>query len=114
MLTTWNEGYDRLLTDIDYRFDQPIFFQAGVSGNVKPISTARTNTVNCTKSVTEQAENIGYDPRSLKVQFAMIAACYGKVNASFGDMRSESLADEKILIADKTADIINAALDDVA
>lgn len=78
-LKFWNENYDRLLTDIDYALDRPVFGQAG-----KPqekTSYRRLSQIDCSKSLTQELQRLQFNPSSLKLRFAGINKCFRDTNA---------------------------------
>ena len=73
-LKAWNENYDRLLTDIDYSLDRPVFEQA--AKQVEKSSYRRLSQIDCSKSLTQELQRLHYDPSSLKIRFAGINKCF--------------------------------------
>ena len=111
-LAAWNNGYDNFVTSIDYELDRPIFIQAGLVQELKPISAVRTNVVDCTKALPEQVDKTGYNKHSLKVQFAIIARCFISVHGEINTLKDKILREEKV--ADADADKITRQLGDAA
>jgi hypothetical protein len=75
-LREWNEQYDRLLTDIDYDLDRPLFSRAGLESEGVRIFNAKISKINCTLSLPEQLEDLGLNKDSLKLRFAGINHCF--------------------------------------
>jgi hypothetical protein len=114
MLTSWNENYVRLLTDIDYKLDRPIFSEARVAENVNPISWQQTQSVDCSRALIEQVEKIGFHSHNLKAQFAVIAGCYAKINSEYGSIKQKALAGDSAAFALETLSAFNKKLDDAS
>jgi hypothetical protein len=117
-ISDWNYAYDRMISDIAYKLDRPIFAQAfgqaGLDDAIKPISNTQTQSVDCSKPLAEQVAKIGYDKRSLKAQFAVIAQCYRAINARIDDLRDKALFDKNAKIEDKSIKEIRANLSDAS
>lgn len=112
MLTNWNDTYDRLITDVDYSIDRPIFRQAGTAASVKVISSTETNKVDCKQSLTEQVTKIGLDPHSLKAQFAVIAHCLGGIHTGFSAEKDKAILVKTATISTQVQSKYNDSLDD--
>lgn len=78
-LKFWNENYDRLLTDIDYSLDRPVFGQAGKP--VERTSYRRLSQIDCSKPLTQELQRLNFNPSSLKIRFAGINKCFREVHA---------------------------------
>jgi hypothetical protein len=112
-IADWNYGYDRMITDIAYKIDRPIFEEAQAEKDItKPISDTQLGKVDCTQSLPEQVTKIGYDHRSLKAQFSVIAFCYRAINSKISDLRDKSLADKDFKIDDQSVKEIEKRLSD--
>lgn len=73
-LKFWNENYDRLLTDIDYDLDRPVFGQA--KRQVEKASFGWLRHIDCSKSLTQELQRLAVNPGSLKLRFAGINKCF--------------------------------------
>ena len=78
-LKFWNENYDRLLTDIDYALDRPVFGQAGRPS--EKTSYQRLSQIDCSKPLTQELQRMKFNPSSLKLRFAGINKCFRDTNA---------------------------------
>jgi hypothetical protein len=107
MLTNWNDTYDRLITDVDYSIDRPIFRQAGMA----VISSTETDKADCKHSLTEQVTKIGLDPHSLKAQFAVIAHCLGAIHTGFSAEKDTAILVRRATISAQVKDKYNHSLD---
>ena len=94
MLSNWNVQYDRLITDVEYSLDRPIFRQAEINLKIKLVSSTSTRKVDCGKPLIEQVSTIDQDPRSLKAQFAVIAHCLSFVHAGFSAEKDKAIVDK--------------------
>lgn len=90
----WNEGYDNLLTNIDYSLDRPILRFAEIPVR-NPVSSKQTNRIDCTNSLDEQMDAVGMDHRSLKGQFAVINFCFVHASSQFEALRTGAVLDQK-------------------
>jgi hypothetical protein len=81
-LKVWNENYDRLLTDIDYSLDRPVFEQAGQQ--VEKTSYRRLSQIDCSKSLTQELQRMNFNPNGLKLRFAGINKCFVDTHGILG------------------------------
>jgi hypothetical protein len=86
-LREWNEGYDRLLTDIDYDLDRPLFLQAKLESEGVHVFNAKISKINCALSLSEQLENQELNKDSLKLQFAGINFCFSQIHGTLNAQR---------------------------
>jgi hypothetical protein len=111
MLTNWNVQYDRLITDVEYSLDRPIFHQADMDSKIKLISSTSTDKVDCDRPLIEQVSKIDQDPRSLKAQFAVIAHCLGFVHTGFSAEKDKAIFDKTPAIRSDVRDKYSHTLD---
>jgi hypothetical protein len=70
----WNENYDRMLYDIEYALDRPIFSQ--IPREVQKTNRRLFKTINCSNSLTEELKRLEFNSDSLKLRFAAIDQCF--------------------------------------
>jgi len=90
-LKLWNENYDRLLSDIEYALDRPVFEQAKSNENFQ-VTWATTDQIDCLNSVTEELQKLRLNPDSLKFRFAGINACFMKVSRALNRELTEAIS----------------------
>jgi hypothetical protein len=89
-LKSWNENYDKLLTDIDYDLDRLVFRHAGLSSEPLRIYISKVAKVDCSQSITEEIARHDLNQHSLKIQFAVIHHCFSQLNARMDRRRSKA------------------------
>jgi hypothetical protein len=116
-LQDWNENYDQLLTNIDYNLDRPIYSDA----KIQPIKISGqdffTSKADCTKSLTEIIEKVGYFKNSLKAQFAAINYCFITLLGEFNRQKDAAVLNKTASIdldAEKRAAERLSDLNDIA
>jgi hypothetical protein len=90
----WNENYYRLLIDIEYALDRPVFAQAGGKIQNAPFSKSlwdKMAEINCSNPVTEELKKLRVNPDSLKFRFAGINRCFVEVNEVLDKLMTEAL-----------------------
>jgi hypothetical protein len=90
-LKLWNENYDRLVSDIEITFDQPVFRQAGVF-EVFPLLRSWLSQINCSNSLTEELQRLKLNPNSLKFGFAALHWCFIQTNGELDGLLTEAIA----------------------
>ena len=93
-LKLWNENYYRLLTDIEYTLDRPVFAHAGKKIQNSPFSKSlwdKMAELNCSNPVTEELKKLRVNEDSLKFRFAAINRCFVEVNAGLDQLMTEAL-----------------------
>ena len=111
-LKHWNVAYNALLARIDYDLDRQAYLLAGTNpGN--PVTYTKTKKVDCSKFITEQMRNVGYEQHSLKAQFAIINYCFYSIATRIEDLKSKALFDTAFTIDNKTMMALNDSLDDL-
>jgi hypothetical protein len=96
-LRDWNNGYDLLLTAIDYSLDRSIFRSAGISIK-NAVSARQTNNLDCTSALNKEMNGVGMDTRSLKGQFAVIRTCFMRVTAELDVLKTSALSNPVLVI----------------
>jgi hypothetical protein len=66
----WNENYDRMLYDIEYALDRPVFSQ--IQKEVQKTNRTKFKTIDCSNSLTEELKRLQFNSDSLKLRFAAI------------------------------------------
>jgi hypothetical protein len=94
-LEAWNEKYDEILADIDSDLDAPILATAGSERTAVSVFFNKIKDVNCHGSLTEELDRFALDRHSLKLQFAVINRCFGKLHGQL-DEQMTRLASGKI------------------
>jgi hypothetical protein len=112
-LRFWNEGYDKLVTDIDYGLDRPIFLMMGLPSEGNAITIKKIEKIDCTKALSEQLRLNDLNGDSLKAQFAGIARCFYKAISPLSDMKDRAVLDATASIDPGTAERASANLDDI-
>ncbi len=108
----WNAAYNALLARIDYDLDRQAYLLAGTNpGN--PVTHTKTKNVDCSKFITEQMRNVGYEQHSLKAQFAIINHCFNLISARIEDLKHKALSDAAFTIDGKVTTALDSSLDDV-
>ena len=102
-LGSWSIGYSQSLSDIEYAFDRPIFFQVKLpqdqlNRELKPVSWTQAQHADCTKSLVEQVRKLGYSSYNLKAQFAVISACYAAITGEYGLIKQKLIAGEELTL----------------
>ena len=111
-LKHWNVAYNALLARIDYDLDRQAYLLAGTNpGN--PVTYTKTKKVDCSKFITEQMRNVGYEQHSLKAQFAIINYCFYSIATRIEDLKSKALFDTAFTIDNKTMMALNDSLDEL-
>lgn len=98
-LKLWNENYDRLVSDIEIAFDQPVFRQAGVF-EVFSISRALFSRTDCSKSLTEELQRLKLNPNSLKFRFAALNTCFSETHSALDRLVTEGVASAVPTVSD--------------
>ena len=70
----WNENYDRMLYDIEYALDRPVFSQ--IQKEVQKTNRTKFKTIDCSNSLTEELKRLQFNSDSLKLRFAAIDQCF--------------------------------------
>jgi hypothetical protein len=112
-LRSWNEGYDQLITDIDYDLDHQIFLTAGLSSEGNAITIKKTERIDCTKSLIEQLQVSGLNKDSLKAQFAGIARCFFKAISPISDIKDGAVLDRAVTVDKAISSRASANLEDI-
>jgi hypothetical protein len=80
-LKLWNENYDRVLSDIEYSLDRPVFAQANKEDQDFRVSRTKFREINCLNmSIAEELKKLNLNPHSLKFRFAGLNDCFVKVH----------------------------------
>lgn len=108
----WRVGYNALLLKIDYDLDRQIYLLAGTNPR-NSVDSAKTENVDCTQFITEQMRKVGYDPHSLKAQFAIINRCFLLISGTIEGLKTKALSDTAFTIDGKAITALNDSLDDV-
>ena len=108
----WKAAYNALLARIDYDLDRQVYVLTETNqGN--HVWFAKTTKVDCSRYITEQMRNVGYEQHSLKAQFAIINFCFNSISAKIEDLKQRALFDTAFMIDGKTTAALEKSLDDV-
>ncbi len=111
-LGQWNIAYNALLARIDYDLDRQVYLLAGTNpGN--PVTYTKTKKVDCSKFVTEEMRNAGYDQHSLKAQFAIINYCFNSISTTVEELKAKALSGTAFTIDRNATTALNNSLDDL-
>jgi hypothetical protein len=100
-LTRWSEGYDELLTGVDFALDRPLLRLVGEIPDRNLISSTSLNKVDCTQSMPKQMVSIGLKPHALKDQLAVISHCLSKLIATLDGETMNALANDALTLDPK-------------
>jgi hypothetical protein len=110
-LKQWNENYDRLLSDIEYALDRPVFAQAGKGEEEFRVSRAKIRQINCLNPMTGELQSLHLNPDSLKFRFAGIHNCFMQGNSALDEQLTEAIAKPEPIFSQQTEAQINQRLD---
>jgi hypothetical protein len=113
LLRNWNDGYDELLTDVDYNLDRPILLQAGLLSEGIQVSSAKIAKIDCSKRLSSELDLQKLNPQSLKLQFAVIHSCFVKVHAIADGIKAGLLAPGNLKFDDAAAIKLSSSLGDL-
>jgi hypothetical protein len=113
LLRDWNDGYDQLLTAIDYDLDRPVLLQAGVSSEGVQTSFEKIGRIDCARRLTEQLDAQQLNRHSLKLQFAAVHFCLTKIHALADGIKTALLAPDAPKFDDANAGKITKSLGDL-
>jgi hypothetical protein len=100
-LTRWNEGYDQLLSGIDFALDRPLLRRTGETSDRNLISSISLHKVDCTQSMPKQMPSIGLKPHALKDQLAVINYCLFKLTDTLDGETTNALANDALTLDPK-------------
>jgi hypothetical protein len=114
-LRSWDDNYEKLLADIGRHLDQPIFDHA----SRKPVRVRRhvesIKNVVCTRTLTEainQLPEFGEQRAdSLRLQFAVLRQCFGRLQARIEDHKKASIQERRVAFDQKTVEQIDRELE---
>jgi hypothetical protein len=106
-LHEWNDNYETFLTEIDYALDRPLLSNkntslgdANIFDDSQVIKAEKIKQTDCTKSLSEEVERIGYSRNSLKAQFALLHYCFTHSTDDFNLQKDKAVIDKTIKIDD--------------
>jgi hypothetical protein len=113
-LKLWNENYYRLLTDIEYTLDRPVFAHAGKQIQNSPFSKSlwdKMAEINCSNPVTDELKKLRVNGDSLKFRFAAINWCFVEVHNGLDKLMDEALKNPRPSLDDLTQSKIKSQLE---
>jgi hypothetical protein len=112
-LKQWKERYDELLTDIDYNLDRPIRADAEFELKGLTVRSAELNKISCEGTLIDAIKTAGLDTHSLKLQFAVLNRCFGRLHASLAAQIENLLKNRSGALDDKGIKLANDRLDNL-
>jgi len=91
----WDENYDRLLYDIEYALDRPVFSQ--IQKEVQKTNRKKFETIDCSKWLTEELKRLQFNSDSLKLRFAAIDQCFRNINDALDKLVNEAKQTTKLV-----------------
>jgi hypothetical protein len=91
----WNENYDRMLYDIEYALDRPVFSQ--IPKEVQKTNRTKLETIDCSKSLTEELKRLRFNSDSLKLRFAAIDQCFKNTHNALGKLVDDAKQTTKLV-----------------
>jgi hypothetical protein len=92
-LKLWNENYDRLLSEIEYALDRPVFGQADKTNEDLRINRAKITPMNCANYLhTEELQRLKLNSHSLKLRFAAINNCFMEAHSQLDGQRMDAMS----------------------
>jgi hypothetical protein len=113
-LKLWNENYYRLLTDIEYTLDRPVFASAGKKIQNSPFSKSlwdKMAEINCSNPVTDELKKLRVNENSLKFRFAAINWCFVEVHNGLDKLMDGALKTPRPSLDDLTQSKIKSQLE---
>jgi hypothetical protein len=102
-LKSWNENYDRLLSDIEYALDRPVFAQADQANQDFRVSRTTFGQINCLNvSIAEELQKLNLNPHSLKFRFAGLNNCFVKAHKELDKRLTLAISEFKPTLSGET------------
>jgi len=100
-LTRWSEGYDQLLSGIDFALDRPLLRVSGEIPDRNLISSTSLHKVDCTQSMPKQMPSLGLRPHGLKDQLAVINYCLFELTDTLDGEMTKAVANDALTLDPK-------------
>jgi len=91
--TSWNEGYDHLVSGIEFALDRPVLRVAGEIPTGS-LSGALWPKVDCSQSMPKQMLSVGLKPHALQDQIAIINYCLFELADALDGEMTKALAND--------------------